>query len=209
MVICRNSPSWSRYARESPTWPDEECAAARHRCRGEGGGHAAVLVVGERLGEDGLVRIFDRFPQRVAAVDGGAQCFERGGARDLAGAVPTHAVGDGHEAHRLVDEVAVFVAFAHTTDIGRGADHESHVTAMSACDLGDGAPELHLVTTADAFRSGDGAAVQQGAVARAQILDVDVAVAPEHTRVHLRDERVVEHDTATAAASDRELVAAP
>ena len=114
-----------------------------------------------------------------------AQRLERGRARDLAGAVAAHAVGDRDETHRLVDEVAVLVAFAYTTDIGRGADDESHVTAMSARDLGDGATELHLVAPANALRGSDGAAVQQRAVPGAQIFDVDVTVAPEDARVHL------------------------
>ena len=74
----------------------------------------------------------------IGRVTDGAERLDRGRARDFAAAVAAHAVGDRDEIHRLVDEVAVFVAFAHTTDVGRGADDESHVTAMSACDLGDG-----------------------------------------------------------------------
>src|SRR5436305_5497151 len=77
---------------------------------------------------------------------------------------------------------------------------------MSARDLGDGLAELHLVAATQAFRVPDGSTVQERAVTRPEVFDVHVAVATEQARVHLRHEVVVEHDPATSASPDRELV---
>ena len=63
--------------------------------------------------------------KRLARRDGGTQRFQRGGARDLAGAVAAHAVGDGDQAEAvgLVDEV-VLVAVADTADVGDAGGHQ-------------------------------------------------------------------------------------
>ena len=157
--------------------------------------------------EDRVVGVLDRLAQRAAAGDRGAQRLERGRARDLAGAVAAHAVGDRDEAHRVVDEVAVLVAVAHAADVGGGADDESHVTAMSRVT------SARSARTAPGRRGGAASACTSGSpfssvpLREPEVLDVDVAVAPEHARVHLRHEGVVgEHDAAAAAASDGELV---
>src|SRR5215211_5056188 len=77
---------------------------------------------------------------------------------------------------------------------------------MSAHHLGDGLAELHLVAATDALSALDRPTVQQRAVAGPEVFDVDVAVATEHARVHLRHEAVVEHDAAPPTSPHRHLV---
>src|SRR5437773_2737197 len=77
---------------------------------------------------------------------------------------------------------------------------------MSPHGLGNGLAKLHLVAAAQWRGVGERLAVEERAVARAEVLDVDRAVTPEHARVHGRHERVVgEHDPAAATAPDGDL----
>src|SRR5262245_1072950 len=77
---------------------------------------------------------------------------------------------------------------------------------MSARHFRDGLAELHPVAAADALGALHRAAVQQRAVARAEVFDVHVSVAAEHARVYLRHEAVVEHDAAPPTSTHRHLV---
>ena len=99
---------------------DEQRAAGRERPAVSVVPMPAQAGVGERLGEDGLVGVLDRLAQRTTAGDRGAQRLERGGAGHLTGPMTAHAVGDGDEPHRVVDEVGVLVAVAYPADVGGG-----------------------------------------------------------------------------------------
>ena len=116
------------------------------------------LVVGERLGEDGLVGVLDRLAQRTTAGDRGAQRLERGGARDLAGPMTAHAVGDGDEPHRVVDEVGVLVPVAYPADVGGGPHDEPH----GACFTAARTPRPRSARTARGRRAGACAACTSG-----------------------------------------------
>src|SRR3954470_7233910 len=74
------------------------------------------------------------------------------------------------------------------------------LTAPASPDrLGDGLAELHVVTAPQLGGVDERLAVEQRPVARAEVLHVDRAVAPEQARVDRRDEGVVgEHDAAPA-----------
>ena len=162
------------------------------------------LGVGQRLGEHGLVGVLDRLAQRPPAGDRRAQRLERGGARDLAGAVPAHAVGDRDQPHRVVDEVGVLVALADAADVGGGPDDEPHVTARPRRRSGRTAPGRR-VAAATACTSGSPFSSVPLREPRSSTY-----TAPSRrnsARVHGRHERVVgEHDPAAAAAADGELV---
>ena len=99
------------------------------RDRGERRAHARELAVGRRLLEHGRVREHDRGVERLPARDRGAQRLERGRARDLAGAVAAHAVGDGVEREPVVDDEAVFVDRAQPPDVGARADVDPHAAS--------------------------------------------------------------------------------
>ena len=121
----------------------------------------------------------------------GAERLERGGAGDLAGAVAAHAVGDRDETHRVVDEVAVLVALAHAADVGGGADDEPHRPPCSRVTMASATvwPNCTWSPRRSLRACPARLAVEQRAVARAEVLDVDVAVAPEDARVHLSTRR--------------------
>src|SRR5262249_30624938 len=78
--------------------------------------------------------------------------------------------------------------------------------ARSLADLGDGLTELHVVAPLEARHARDLLAVHEGAVGRAEVLDVPLAVLVEQPRVQLGDVGVLaEHERASAAPSDRDL----
>src|SRR3546814_11978540 len=72
--------------------------------------------------------------------------------------------------------------------------------------LQHGVADLELVATLHDHRTGDLAAVQVRAVGRAEVLDVDLAVAYEDARVQLGRVRVVDGDLAAGGPSDRHLL---
>ena len=124
--------------------PDDQVPVAPEHARGERGAHAGELLVGHGLLEDGVVGALDRVAQGLTRRDGGSQRFERRGARDLAGAVTAHAVGDGDQAEAvgLVEEV-VLVAVANPADVGdTGGDELEGSPAAPPC------PFAALVTSA-------------------------------------------------------------
>src|SRR5690606_36954427 len=60
-----------------------------------------------------------------------ADDLDAAGARDVAGRVPAHAVGDDVEPELLVDEVAVLVVAALATDVGDGPGVDGHSSLPS------------------------------------------------------------------------------
>ena len=64
MVICRKLAVVQQVGAGVADVADEQGSAARERRRGERGAHALVVVVGQRLREDGLVGVLDRLAQR-------------------------------------------------------------------------------------------------------------------------------------------------
>src|SRR3546814_2648512 len=71
--------------------------------------------------------------------------------------------------------------------------------------LQHGVADLELVATLHDHRTGDLATVQVRAVGRAEILDVDLAVAHGAARVQLGRVRVVDGDLAAGRPPDRDL----
>ncbi len=113
--------------------------------------HAVQFQVGLGLLENGVVRALDGVAQRLTVRHGGAQGLQRGGARDLTGAVAAHAIGDGDQAEAvcLVDE-AVLVAVADAADVGDAGGHDldrAHlVTSATVWPNCTWSPRLRRVT---------------------------------------------------------------
>src|SRR2546430_2993799 len=82
----------------------------------------------------------------------------------------------------------------------------SRPPGRSLDDLRDRLAEMHLVSPFEARHAVDLLAVHVGAVGRAEVLDVPLAVLLEQPGVQLGDVRVVvEHESAPTAAPDRDL----
>ena len=111
-----------------PDMGDGQGGAVGPRSR-ERRAHARKRRVAGCLVPNRSVGAADRIADGNPRIDRGLQSFERSRTGDLTGAMASHTVGDGEEFQAPVNEIGIFVSFAHLTGIGRRAADDLHRTS--------------------------------------------------------------------------------